>query len=84
MWKLIRNIGCLTIIILGVFLVFSIIMGGGKIRELGDKTTGIIKRGFHYAADRADEIQKSFNKYFETLSKPIKSDEKRDSGHKKS
>lgn len=83
MFKFLRNLGCFTIIVLFVFLVVSIIYGGKQIREIGDKTTGILKKGFHYAAEKADNINKSFHDYFQKLSKPLRTDEKRDIDHKK-
>ncbi|MCX7770977.1 MAG: hypothetical protein N2202_07845 [Proteobacteria bacterium] len=78
MGKFIRNLGCFIIIIFVIFLFTALIFGGGKIREIGDKTTGIVKKAFHYAADKADYIQKSVFKKFEEMSKPFKSDEKKD------
>lgn len=82
MFKFIRNLGCLTIIILIVFLITALIFGGEKIRQIGDKTTGFVKKTFHYAADKADDIHKSFLKKFDELSKPFKSDEKKDINNK--
>lgn len=82
MFKFIRNLGCLTIIIFTVFLFIALIFGGGKIRQIGDKTTGFVKKAFHYAADKADDIHKSVFKKFEEMSKPFKSDEKKDINNK--
>lgn len=83
MLKFIRNIGCLSIILIVVFLIVALLFGGSKIRDIGDKTTGIAKKAFHYLADKADEIHKAFIKKFEELSKPFKSNEKRDLNNKK-
>lgn len=83
MFKFIRNLGCLTIILFVVFIIAAVIFGGSKIRQIGDKTTGIVKKGFHYAADKADEIHRGFFKKFEEMSKPFRSDEKRDIEDKK-
>lgn len=82
MFKFIRNIGCLCVIIFVVFFVFALLFGGGKIRQVGDKTTGIVKKAFYYAADRADEIHKLLFKKVEEMGKPLK-DEKRDINSKK-
>lgn len=82
MFKFIRNLGCLTIIIFIIFLFIALIFGGSKIRQIGDKTTGIVKKAFHYAADKADYIHQSFFKKFEEMSKPFKSDEKKDINNK--
>ncbi len=83
MFKFIRNLGCLTIILLIVFLIVSLFFGGSKIREIGDRTTGIVKKTFHYAAKKADEIHDAVKEKFEEMSKPFKSDEKRDIKDKK-
>lgn len=82
MLKFIRNLGCLTIIIFIIFLSIALIFGGGKIRQIGDKTTGIIKKVFHYAADKTDDIHKSVFKKLDEMSKPFKSDEKKDINNK--
>ncbi len=82
MFKFIRNIGCFCIIILTVFFVIALFFGGGKIRQIGDKTTGIIKKTFYYAADRADNIHKSVLKKFDEMGKPFKN-EKTDIDSKK-
>lgn len=83
MFKFLRNLGCLTVVFLLIFLVISIIYGGSKIREIGDKTSGMLKKGFHYAAQRADSIHKSFHEYFQKISKSLRADEKKDSYNKK-
>lgn len=82
MFKFIRNLGCLAIIIFTVFLFIALIFGGGKIRQIGDKTTGFVKKAFHYVADRADDIHKSVLKKFEEMSNPFKSREKKDINNK--
>lgn len=83
MFNFLRNVGCLAIIFLFVFIVVSLIYGGKQIREIGDKTSGIIKKGFNYAAEKADNINKSFHDYFEKLSKPLRTDERKDIDNKK-
>lgn len=80
--RFIRNIGCLSVIIFIVFFIFAVLFGGGKIRQIGDKTTGIVKKAFYYAADRADSIHKSVLKKIDEMGKPFK-DEKRDIDSKK-
>lgn len=82
MFKFIRNTGCLCVILFTVFFTVAVIFGGGKIRQIGDKTTGIIKKAFYYAADRADSIHKSVLKKIDEMGKPFR-DEKRDTGSKK-
>lgn len=82
MFKFFRNLGCLALIILVIFLFVAVIFGGSKIREIGDKTTGVVKKTFHYAADKADNIHKSIFKKFEEMSKPFKSNEKKDINNK--
>lgn len=69
MFKFIRNIGCLSIIVFIIFLFIAVLFGGEKIRNLGDKTTGIVKKGFHYAADKADEIHQSTLRKIDELGK---------------
>ncbi|MEJ5226461.1 hypothetical protein [Thermodesulfovibrio sp.] len=83
MFKFIRNIGCLSIILLIIFLIVSLIFGGEKIRDIGDKTTGITKKAFHYLADKADRIHKAVMEKFDELSKPFRGHEKRDTNGKK-
>lgn len=72
MFKFIRNIGCLSIIVFIIFLFIAVLFGGEKIRNLGDKTTGIVKKGFHYAADKADEIHQSMLRKIDELGKPFR------------
>ncbi len=81
MFKFIRNLGCLSIILFIVFLIVSLLFGGGKIREIGDKTTGVVKKAIHYVAEKADSIHNYVLKKFEEMSKPFKKDEKRDTNH---
>lgn len=83
MFKFIKTIGCLSIIVLTVFFVVALFFGGGKIKEIGDKTTGIIKKAFHYVADKADSIHQWFLKKIEEFGKPLLPDEKRDINNKK-
>ncbi|MDI1472904.1 MAG: hypothetical protein QMD43_07535 [Thermodesulfovibrio sp.] len=83
MFKFIRNIGCLSIIVLTIFFVVALLFGGEKIRQIGDKTTGVVKKVFHYAAQKADSIHKSTLKKIDEMAKPFKSDEKRDIDNKK-
>lgn len=82
MFKFIRNTGCLCGIIFTVFLIVAVLSGGVKIRQIGDKTTGIIKKAFYYVADKADSIHSSVLKKIDEMSKPFK-DEKRDTDSKK-
>ncbi|MGC8796436.1 MAG: hypothetical protein ACP5KH_01665 [Thermodesulfovibrio sp.] len=72
MFRLIRNIGCLSIIVFIIFLIVAVFFGGEKIRQLGDKTTGIVKKGFHYAADKADRIHQDIMKKINELGKPFR------------
>lgn len=81
MFKFIRNIGCLSIIVFIIFFVVALFFGGGKIRQLGDKTTGVVKKAFHYAADKADSIHQSVLKKIDEFGKPFR--EKRDINNKK-
>ena len=82
MFKFIRNIGCLSIIIFIVFFVIALFWGGEKIRQLGDKTTGIVKKVFHYTADKADGIHQFIQQKIDEFGKPFR-DEKRDTNNKK-
>lgn len=82
MFKLIRNLGCLAVIIFTVFLFIALIFGGEKIRQIGDKTTGFVKKAFHYAAEKADNIHKSVLKKIEEMSNPFKHREKKDINNK--
>lgn len=83
MFKLLKNIGCLSIIILVIFLIVALISGGGKIREIGDKTTGVVKKVFHYAADKADHIHQSLLKKIEEYGKPFKHEPEKTDTNKK-
>jgi Sec-independent protein translocase protein TatA len=82
MFKFIRNLGCLTIIAFIVFLIVALLFGGDKIRQIGDKTTGVFKKSFHYVADKADDIHKSVLKKIDKLGRPFRDDE-RDIDNKK-
>jgi len=82
MFKFIRNLGCLTIIVFIIFLIVSLLFGGDKIRQIGDKTTGVFKKAFHYVADKADDIHKSVLKKINELGRPFRDDE-RDIDNKK-
>ncbi|HOA83432.1 MAG TPA: hypothetical protein PKN66_05630 [Thermodesulfovibrio thiophilus] len=82
MFRFIRNIGCLCIIVVIVFFIIALLSGGGKIRSIGDKTTGFVKKTFHYAADKADNIHKSVLKKIDDYGKPFRN-EKRDPDNKK-
>lgn len=87
MFKFIRNIGCLSIIVLTIFFVVALLFGGDKIRQIGDKTTEVVKKVFHYAAQKADSIHNSIHKStlkkIDEMAKPFKSNEKRDIDNKK-
>lgn len=83
MFKLIRNIGCLSIIIFIVFFVIALFWGGEKIRQVGDKTTEVAKKVFHYTADKADDIYQFIKKKIDEFEKLFR-DEKRDTNNKKS
>ena len=83
MFKFIRNIGCLSIIILVVFLFVAVLFGGEKIRDIGDKTTGIIKKAMYYAADKADSIHKEVLKKIDELGKPFKKNVEKNTDNKK-
>lgn len=80
MFRFIRNIGCLSIIVFIVFLIVAVFFGGEKIRQIGDKTTGIVKKGFHYTADKADGIHQYIMKKINELGKPFR---ERDTENKK-
>lgn len=82
MLKFIRNVGCLTIIVFLVFLIIALLFGGDKIRQIGDKTSGVFKKAFHYAADKADNIHESTLKKINELGKPFR-DGKRDIDNEK-
>lgn len=82
MFKFIRNVGCLSIIVFIIFIIVALFSGGEKIRHAGDKTTGIVKKGFHYAADKADRIHQFILKKIDDFGKPFR-DEKRDTDNKK-
>ncbi|MCS7214910.1 MAG: hypothetical protein RMI30_04485 [Thermodesulfovibrio sp.] len=83
MFKFIRNIGCLSIIVFIIFLIVALFYGGDKIRQVGDRTTGVVKKAFHYAAEKADSIHKFVIRQIDELGKPFRH-EKRDSHNKKS
>lgn len=72
MFRFIRNIGCLSIILLTVFLFIAVFFGGEKIRNIGDKTTGIVKKGFHHAADKADDIHRYIMEQINKFGKPFR------------
>ncbi|MCS7164157.1 MAG: hypothetical protein NZ845_04055 [Thermodesulfovibrio sp.] len=83
MFKLIRNIGCLSIVLFIIFLILALFYGGEKIRQVGDKTTGFVKKSFQYAADKADSIHQFVKKKIDEFGKPFRH-EKRDTYNKKS
>jgi Sec-independent protein translocase protein TatA len=78
LFKFIKTVGCLIVVIFIVFLIVALIFGGSKIKEIGDKLTGFVKEAFRYAEDKAEEIHKFVVKKIEDFLKPFKPDEKRD------
>ncbi|MEN2985169.1 MAG: hypothetical protein ABDH16_00660 [Thermodesulfovibrionaceae bacterium] len=78
MFKLIKALGCLSIIVFIAFTIIAVLFGGNKIKDLGDKTTGIIKKAFYKASEEADKIHKEVKKRIDKIERSLKNERKKD------
>lgn len=83
MFKFIKTVGCLTIIVFVAFIFTAVFFGGGKIKQLGDKTTGIVKKVFYKASEEADKIHNEVKKEINKIGKPFKDEGTKDINNKK-
>jgi hypothetical protein len=57
MIRSIWRIGCLTVLLIIAFVIYSMMYGGEKFREVGDKTRGVIKKEVTDISNKADRIK---------------------------
>lgn len=62
MIRSIWRIGCLTILLIIAFVIYSMMYGGEKFREVGDKTRGVIKKEVTDISNKADRIKEKTDK----------------------
>jgi len=69
MFKLIWRIGCLSVLLIIAFVLFSMWRGGGLFREVGGKSVGIIRENSKKLGDKADMIKEKTDAVKNTMKK---------------
>ncbi|MDX9714715.1 MAG: hypothetical protein RBT37_04715 [Dissulfurispiraceae bacterium] len=57
MFKFLRRLGCLTVIIIFIFLFIAFTSGGDNLRWAGNKVGGVLQNVINSLADKADELK---------------------------
>jgi len=65
--KTIRNMGCLGLILVIIFLIMAAFSGGDQFREWAEKAPMVVKKYFIKAAETADDIKEDTERWKENV-----------------
>jgi hypothetical protein len=69
MFAFFRRIGCLSLILLFIFIIMAMYSGGDTLRWLGEKAGGIVEKTTVQMAEEADKIKKEVTEQREKIKK---------------